>query len=130
VSERRPLTVVLCDDVPELRTLMRYGLQEDGDLVVVGEAGDATAGVQVVTEQQPDAILLDLSMPGMDGLQAIPLLRAAAPSTVIVVFSGFAAERMAALAEQVGADRYVEKGAEMEAVRDALRAAVAARLAA
>lgn len=129
MSAPAPLTVVLCDDVPELRTLMRFGLEEEGDLRIVGEAGDAAAGVGVVTEQQPDAILLDLSMPGMDGLQAIPLLRAASPRTVIVVFSGFAAERMAALTQQVGADRYVEKGAEMGAVRDAVRGAIADRAA-
>lgn len=121
------LKIVLCDDVPELRTLMRYGLEEVPDLKVVGEAGDAQSCVEVVTAQQPDAVLLDLSMPGMDGLQAIPLLRAAAPGMTIVVFSGFAAERMAELTRQVGADRYVEKGAEMEDVREALRAAVAAR---
>lgn len=123
----RPLTVVLCDDVPELRTLMRFGLEEEGDLRIVGEAGEATTGLEVVTAEQPDAVLLDLSMPGIDGLQAIPLLRAAAPATVIVVFSGFAADRMEALARQVGADRYVEKGAPMEVVRSALRGAVRAR---
>lgn len=124
------LRVVLCDDVPELRTLMRFGLEEEGDLSVVGEAGDAESCVAIVTREQPAAVLLDLSMPGMDGLQAIPLLRAAAPGIAIVVFSGFAAERMAELTRQVGADRYIEKGAEMHTVRDALRGAIAGRPAA
>ncbi|MTD45554.1 response regulator [Conexibacter sp. W3-3-2] len=125
-----PLRIVLCDDVPELRTLMRFGVEEDGDMTVVGEAGEAQACVELVGREQPDGILLDLSMPGIDGLQAIPLLRAAAPAMVIVVFSGFSADRMEGLTREVGADRYVEKGADMETVRAALRGAVADRAAA
>jgi len=82
------LRIFLCDDVPELRALLRYGLEEDEDLQVVGEAGDALAGIEGVSDLQPDVVLLDLSMPGMDGLEAIPRLRAVAPASSIVVFSG------------------------------------------
>ena len=118
-----PLRVVLCDDVPELRTLMRFALEEEGDLVVVGEAGDALTGVERITDLQPDVVLLDLSMPGMDGLEAIPLIRARSARTAIVVFSGFAEERMRGPALEVGADRYVEKGADLDVVRAIVREA-------
>ena len=65
-------------------------------------------------------------MPGMDGLEAIPLLREASPATSIVVFSGFAAERMREPALSLGAARYLEKGDPLESVRATVREVVAA----
>lgn len=121
------IRVFLCDDVPELRTLMRFALEEDGEIRVVGEAGDATTGVQRISELQPDCVLLDLSMPGLDGLEAIPQIQDASPASSIVVFSGFAADRMSATAIRLGADRYLEKGEPLELVRVTVREAVDAR---
>lgn len=115
------MRVYLCDDVPELRQLVRLILEEDPALEVVGEAGDAVSGIEGIAELQPDAVVLDLSMPGMDGLEALPLIRRAAPSTKVVVFSGFTRERMAALALESGAHRYIEKGEPLERVRAAVR---------
>jgi len=123
----RPARVVLCDDVPQLRTLLRFGLEEDGTLRVVAEAGDAPAGIALVAEHRPDALLLDLSMPGMDGLQAIPLVRDAVPELAIVVFSGFRADRLARTALGLGADRYLQKGAEMAVLRATLLDAIVER---
>ena len=128
--QRAAITVVLCDDVPQLRTLLRFAFEEHEDLRVVGEAGDGAAGVQAIAEHQPDAVVLDLSMPSMDGLEAIPRIRAASPQTTIVVFSGFTADRMAEEALALGADRYLEKGAELDMVIAVLREAVGARRAA
>lgn len=113
----RAVRVFLCDDVSELRTLMRFALEEDIRMRVVGEAGDAETGIVRIAELQPDVVLLDLSMPGIDGLEAIPRIRAVAPATRIVVFSGFGAERMAPAALAQGADRYVEKGEPLDVVR-------------
>src|SRR3954451_23216512 len=115
------IRIFLCDDVPELRVLLRYGLEEDPGLEVVGEAGTAEEGIEGVAKLLPDVMLLDLSMPGMDGLEAIPALRAASPATAIVVFSGFAADRMAEAALELGAARYIEKGQPLESVRAAVR---------
>jgi DNA-binding NarL/FixJ family response regulator len=115
------IRIYLCDDVPELRALLRYGLEEDPDLQVVGEAGNAQAGIDGVAETKPDVVLLDLSMPGMDGLEAIPRIREVSPDTAIVVFSGFAAERMREPALKLGAARYVEKGEPLESVRATIR---------
>ncbi|MDX6657011.1 MAG: hypothetical protein QOH62_1804 [Solirubrobacteraceae bacterium] len=116
-----PIRVFLCDDVPELRTLLRFALEEDPGVRVVGEAGDASSGVERVTELQPDVVLLDLSMPGLDGLEAIPLLQDAAPGIGIIVFSGFAADRMRGPALALGADRYLEKGEPLEVIRQTVR---------
>jgi DNA-binding NarL/FixJ family response regulator len=113
--------VYLCDDVPELRQLLRIILEEDPQLLVVGEAGDAEVGIEEIAELQPNIVLLDLSMPGMDGLEALPLIRRAAPGTAVIVFSGFTEARMASLVLEHGADRYIEKGEPLERVREAVR---------
>ena len=113
--------VFLCDDVPELRTLLRYGLEEDQRLKVVGEAGTAREAIAAIAALQPDVVLLDLSMPGMDGLEALPLVRSAAPAAAVIVFSGFAADRMREPALALGAARYLEKGEPLSAVRAAVR---------
>lgn len=119
---RESVRVFLCDDVPELRTLLRFALEEDADVRVVGEAGDAATGIERVAELQPDVVLLDLSMPGLDGLEAIPLLKDAAPGLGIIVFSGFAADRMSGPALALGADRYLEKGEPLDVIRTTVRA--------
>jgi DNA-binding NarL/FixJ family response regulator len=115
------IRIFLCDDVPELRALLRYGLEEDASLEVVGEAGTAQAGIDAVAELQPDIVLLDLSMPGMDGLEAIPRMREVAPEMTIVVFSGFAEDRMRQPALELGAADYLEKGVPLEKVRERVR---------
>ncbi len=119
--------MVLCDDAAAMRELSRYGLEADGTIDVVGDAEDARGGILRTRELRPDAILLDLSMPGMDGLDALPRIRDAAPCTAIVVFSGFSAERLAPTALALGADRYIEKGEGFAALRNAVLDACAER---
>lgn len=130
VVRGREISVFLCDDVPQLRTLLRFAFEEEQDLQVVGEAADGQAGVDGIGALRPDAVVLDLWMPGMDGLEAIPRIRAISPDTAIVVFSGFTADRVAEDALALGADRYLEKGADMADVAAAVRAAVDERQAA
>jgi DNA-binding NarL/FixJ family response regulator len=121
------LSLYLVDDVPELRELIKYGLEEDPDFTVVGEAGDGRSALRGVAETSPTAILLDLSMPDMDGLEAIPRIREIAPDVAIVVLSGFTADRMGAAAMEQGADAYIEKGAPIAEIREVTRRAVAQR---
>lgn len=105
--------VVLCDDVAAFRALMRFTL-EDAGFDVVGEAADGAAGVDTVASTQPDLVLLDLAMPGTDGLTALPQIRMVAPDAQIVVLSGFTAEDMACDLVAGGASAYVEKGTDLD----------------
>jgi DNA-binding NarL/FixJ family response regulator len=127
MTERAPISVYLVDDVPELRELIRFGMEEDPGFEVVGEAGDGRTAIDGIAETQPKAVLLDLSMPDMNGLEAIPQIRQSDPDVAIVVLSGFSADRMGGHAIERGADGYVEKGTPIQELREATRTAVASR---
>jgi signal transduction histidine kinase len=102
--------VLLADDTAAQRLLIRHVLEASGRFVVVAEAEDGRSAIDAASLRQPDLTLLDLSMPGMDGLEALPLIRQAAPSTVVVVMSAFNRTRAAAAAVELGASAYIEKG--------------------
>jgi DNA-binding NarL/FixJ family response regulator len=127
MTETAPISVYLVDDVPELRELIRLGMQDDPGFEVVGEAGDGRSALEGIDETNPAAVLLDLSMPDMDGLEAIPEIRKGHPDVAIIVLSGFSADRMAVPAIERGADGYIEKGTPIQDLREATRVAVAAR---
>ncbi len=107
-THERPLRAVVIDDTSDIRDLLSTVLTRSG-MEVVGEAGDGRAGVDVVRAQRPDVVLLDLAMPIMDGVEALPLIRALVPDARIIVLSAFSG----AMREQVldgGADGYLLKG--------------------
>lgn len=112
--------VFIADDVEALRLLWRQLLIEPGGIEVVGDAGDGEAAIAGVKTTRPDVLLLDLSMPKVDGLEVIRALRDEVPETRIVVASGFAAARLAPLALELGASAYFEKGAPVEELRGAV----------
>jgi DNA-binding NarL/FixJ family response regulator len=113
--------VFLCDDVGDVRLLTRVALEESGDLRVVGEADNGAEALAAIAKVEPDVVLVDLSMPGMDGFELIPLIKQAAPSVGILVFSTFGRNRMEPGALEVGADAYLEKGESFERLREVTR---------
>jgi DNA-binding NarL/FixJ family response regulator len=127
VTEQDPISVYLVDDVPELRELVRFAMEDDPRFEVVGEAGDGRSALEGIAEVKPAAVLLDLSMPDMNGLEAILEIRKNDPDVAIIVLSGFSADRMGPPTLERGADRYVEKGTPMDELREETRTAVAAR---
>ncbi|MEA2498232.1 MAG: hypothetical protein QOH26_637 [Actinomycetota bacterium] len=117
----KPCRVVIADDVVYFRTLLRYALDAD-KFEVVGEAGDGREAVEVAGREKPDVMVLDLSMPVMDGLQAIPEIRALSPKTKILVLSGIEALSVAEQAIEQGAHAYLEKGVDLEEISNAIAA--------
>jgi DNA-binding NarL/FixJ family response regulator len=115
------IRVLICDDVAMLRELLRYELEEDDDVVVVGEADNGVDGVRLVQELRPNVVVLDLAMPGIDGLEAITQMRAVPDPPAILVHSGFDASSMRDRVLALGAARYLEKGGNLREVRSAVR---------
>jgi DNA-binding NarL/FixJ family response regulator len=112
MSARR---IVIADDHGDLVDVLELMITLEGHHVV-GIAGDGTAAVHVVAETRPDLVLLDLSMPGDSGLDALPALRAASPASRIVVLSGIARDDLVDTALARGADGYLLKN-DMVALR-------------
>lgn len=102
--------ILVVDDADFVRMLIREIIaQYDGDWTIVSEARDGYEAVKHAREEQPDVILLDVSMPLMDGMEALPRIRRVAPNAVIVVLTGFPARVGRDSALGVGADAYLEK---------------------
>lgn len=117
---------LLVDDAPILRQLVRMVLEADGSFAVVSEAGDGVEAIAAAREHQPDLILLDMAMPRMGGVEALPHLRAAAPSARVVVFTGFEGRSVVASALAAGATRVLHKGLDPHALCRELLAIVPA----
>ena len=120
VAHTAPVRVVIIDDTSDLRELLRVALTRGG-MEVVGEAGDGLAGIEAVRLERPDLVLLDLSMPVMDGLAALPSIRRLVPAAKIVVLSGFGATQMSERALATGADGYLQKGVSLKRILDYVR---------
>lgn len=119
--------VLLVDDDDLMRAGLRAVLSSDASIEVVGEAADGRSAIEGISETRPAAVLLDLSMPDMDGFEAIPEIRNRVPEIAIVILSGFSADRMGDSARERGADGYVEKGTSIAELRRTTRRAVSAR---
>jgi DNA-binding NarL/FixJ family response regulator len=102
--------VVVADDFADMRHLVKVTLERSGRFEVVSEAANGVEAVDAATSHQPDIVLLDLSMPVLSGMEALPQIRAASPDTKVVVLSGFDRSRMESDARAGGAVGYLEKG--------------------
>ena len=103
------LKVLVVDDTEDIRTMMRIALQRAG-FDVCAEAEDGEDAIVAAGEHRPDLVLLDLHMPGLGGIEALPRLLNASPRSRVVVFSAMAATRMLEAALDAGASGYIVKG--------------------
>jgi PAS domain S-box-containing protein len=102
-------TVVVVDDAADVRLLMKTRLKVSGAFAVVGEGADGAQAVALAQQHAPALMLLDVSMPVVDGLEALPEVLKASPSTRVVMFSGFEEHGLAEKARQLGAADFIEK---------------------
>ena len=112
--------ILLVDDHPLTRSALAGLLTQHG-FEVVGEASDGEEAIEAATGLQPDLILLDLSMPGLDGLSALPRLRTAAPECEVVVLTASGTEENLLGAIRGGAAGYLLKSEPPERIVDFLR---------
>lgn len=103
------MRTVVVDDDEALRLLVRLTLHDDERFRVVGEAGDGKQAVDAAARLQPDLVLLDLKMPGMDGFAALPLIRAAAPKAKVVCLSMLQAADVRDRVLALGAAAFIDK---------------------
>jgi len=110
-----PIRVVIADDTPDMRLLLRSAFRLYPGFEVVGEADNGDQVIGLVRDTRPDVVLLDLAMPGKDGLDAIAeIIEMGDGKTKVVVLSGFNATEMRPEAFRRGAHGYIEKGAPPE----------------
>ena len=109
-----PPTIVVVDDAPDVRKLLKTRLRLSGRLEVVGEGADGYDAVELARQHHPTLMLLDVSMPGRDGLAALPLVLDVSPTTRVVMFSGFDAAGLAEHTRRLGATEFLEKSVSLD----------------
>jgi DNA-binding NarL/FixJ family response regulator len=117
------IRVLIVDDDPLVRVGLRLVLGAGPDLDVVGEAGDGVAGVAAARELRPDVVLMDIRMPGLDGLAATERLRSEepAPGPAIIVLTSFDADEHVLRALRAGANGFLLKDTAPTEILDAVR---------
>ena len=119
-GERDRATVVIVDDSDEVRTLVRTQLELSGMFEVVAEGTDGAEAMGLAYRHQPALIVLDTSMPTMDGLEALPAILTLAPETRVVMFTGFGERNLADRARELGAADFIEKSIPIQDLPDRL----------
>lgn len=121
MSDEGGIRLVIADDQAMLRGALAALLELEDDLTVVGVAGDGEAAVDLVTQTTPDVCLMDIQMPGMDGIAATAAVRAASPGTRVLIVTTFARPGYLRSALDAGASGFVVKDAPSEQLADAVR---------
>jgi NarL family two-component system response regulator LiaR len=103
------IRILVVDDKPLVRNGLRIFLELHDGMTVCGEASDGLEGIKKAFELRPDVILLDLSMPTLDGLNAARLIREGSPKAEILIVTSYHSLEAARIAAEVGASGYVTK---------------------
>ena len=118
-------SLVLIDDHPMVRSGLRSTLGAELDWQVIGEAADGVAGLALALRLCPDVLVVDLQMPGLNGLEVLRQVRVGTPTTRVIIFSMHAEDTYVHEALEAGASGYVLKDADavdlVHAIRMALR---------
>jgi DNA-binding NarL/FixJ family response regulator len=116
------MRVLIVDDVAVVREGLRLLFSDEPDVEIVGEASNAAEAVARVGELDPDVVLMDIEMPGGDGLHATRAIKTQPHPPAVVVMSVYADSLMRARAREAGADQFVEKDGTLTEIMQTLRA--------
>lgn len=111
-GSQKPISIILADDQAEVRNALRRYLDRDGRFTIIAEAENGNQAVGRAELLKPEALILDLAMPDLDGLEALPRLRKASPNTTIIVLSsmvkfGASGDQALSLGASAVYDKYV-----------------------
>ena len=115
-----PARVLVVEDVPELSRLLEMTFELDGRFEPVGTATSGGAALDLAAREQPDTIVLDVGIDGVDGIDILPMLRRVLPTARIIVFTGHDDETLRSQAMDAGATAWVLKGGDLNRLLDAM----------
>jgi NarL family two-component system response regulator LiaR len=127
MDDQQPIRVLLVDDHAVVRSGLGAFLNAFEDLELVGEAASGEEAVRVCEQVQPDVVLMDLVMPGMDGAEATHAIRQSCPDIQVIALTSFKEEDLVQRAMQAGAIGYLLKNTTASDLAEAIRAAKAGR---
>jgi two-component system invasion response regulator UvrY len=125
VDVARPIRIVLIEDNEVFRQALRVLLELGGEIEIAAEAEEGERAVELCRQHEPDVILLDYRLPGMDGVRVARRVRAACPRVAVVVLTAAAQEREIEALLENGAVACVRKNEPLDAILDAIRRAAA-----
>jgi DNA-binding NarL/FixJ family response regulator len=112
--------LIIVDDAEDLRGLLVLAFGRDERLEVVADVGDGKQGVEAVHEHRPDLVLMDISMPVMDGLTATREIKSSYPDLLVAILTGYGDDRVAEEATRAGADAFLDKTTPLARLADVL----------
>jgi DNA-binding NarL/FixJ family response regulator len=121
IAESEKLQIFIVDDHPVVRQGLRAMLSSESDIAVMGMAASAKEAISLLSRQQPDVVLMDLRMPGMEGTEAIIELRRQTPDIRILVLTNYRSDEYIVRATQAGAMGYLLKNTPQEEIVKAVR---------
>ena len=127
MNESNPIRVLLVDDHAVVRSGLSAFLMINDDMELVADAGSGQEAIRLCERLQPDVVLMDLVMPGMDGAEATGAIRGRWPHIQIIALTSFKEKRLVAKVLQAGAIGYLLKNVSAGELADAIRAAHAGR---
>ena len=120
----RKIRVLIADDQPVIRKMVRSTLEEHPQFEVCGEAPDGAKAIETARKLKPDIVILNISMPILNGFEAAHQIKAKLPEAAIVILSSHADQRFVEEAKKIGVRSYVAKSKVGEALVKAIEAAV------
>ena len=116
----RPLTLLVVDDHEVVREGLRLSLSRAPHIRVIGEASDGEQAIELVKRRKPDVVVMDVRMPGMDGLEATKMIMSQVPDASVLIFTAFSERSLLARGLESGAKGYILKEAPHETLLRAI----------